>query len=282
MAFPSALKRARLNLETIQNIAHGLLWVLMLGLLWKRLYYCVDLTDESLYSALPVSFFRGSRPYLDELLFVQNAGVFLKLLVSLYSIVNPDLSGIVLFFRQCYFLTCLLTTFAAFSFLRKYINKSSSLWGASLVMAFVPFAILSLSYNTLFEHLALLGLLFIITSEKAKFNFPIGALCCLTAGYVYPTILPFIGVILPYVIYNYWKKNSTNIVFILTVGIGVLFLIFVGTVLAYIGVPRLSEMFHYEISPIQNRFYNPVLIPDFDLLSSKDNCRLRALRYHCP
>lgn len=248
MAQSTSLKRVRSNLEYVQNIVHGLLWILLLGFLWKRLYYCVDLTDESLYTALPVSFFRGARPYLDELLIVQNSGIFLKPLVSLYSLFHPDLSGIVLFFRQSYFFGALLSTFGAFIFLRKYLNGRTGLWGATFLMTFVPFAIPSLSYNTLFELLALLGILLVTNSNKGKFQLPVGAFCCLTAGCIYPTIFPFISMILLYASYYSWKKKGMDTAFILTVGIGVLFLVLVVVILANIGLPRIGEMVHYTLS----------------------------------
>lgn len=72
---------------------------------YLRLYFGVDLTDESYYVALPVSFANGYRPFQDEIEMGQFAGLLLTPFIRLYLSILDSKEGVVLFARHLYFFT---------------------------------------------------------------------------------------------------------------------------------------------------------------------------------
>ena len=115
---------------------------------WRNLYG-VDLTDESFYVVLPWRFADGARPFVDETTVAQQAGLLVFPFVWVWrELVGVD--GVVLFVRHLQLLFSLLVAAAVFIGLRDVLrNASAALLAAVAAVAFVPFDIHSLSYNTL-------------------------------------------------------------------------------------------------------------------------------------
>lgn len=119
------------------------------GLTYVRLYFGVDFTDESFYIAVPYRFVLGARPLIDETSLVQQTSglllyPFVKLWDSLFG-----LDGIILYARHLHFLFSIAVALALFVSLRRILADryvSAVLAGAAI--AFVPFGIHGLSYNT--------------------------------------------------------------------------------------------------------------------------------------
>ena len=119
------------------------------ALTYIRLYFGVDFTDESFYTAVPYRFVLGARPLIDETNIVQQTpGVLLFPFVKLWeSVVGLD--GMILYARHLHFLFSAAVAFALFVSLRRILgDRSLSAVLAAAAVAFVPFGIHGLSYNT--------------------------------------------------------------------------------------------------------------------------------------
>ncbi len=118
------------------------------GLVFVRLRYGIDFTDEAYYAAMAVRFLRGDIPFLDELFVNQTAVLVLLPFVKPY-FQRFGTEGILYFLRVLYFLFALGIGATAYFALRRF-GKGSQAAAASLVaLAFIPLNIPALSYNTL-------------------------------------------------------------------------------------------------------------------------------------
>lgn len=136
------LARARVALAIVTLAA-------VAALTYIRLYFGVDFTDESFYTAVPYRFVLGARPLIDETNLVQQApGVLLYPFVTFWNSV-VGLDGIILYARHLHFLFSAAVAFALFVSLRRILgDRSLSAVLAAAAVAFVPFGIHGLSYNT--------------------------------------------------------------------------------------------------------------------------------------
>jgi hypothetical protein len=130
----------------------------VVGLTCWRLWYGVDLTDESFYVALPWRFAGGATPFVDETTVAQQAALLVYPFVLAYrTFVGVD--GVVLFVRHLEFLFSLLVGGAVVVSLRRTVGHGAALLLAACAVAFAPFDIHSLSYNTLGTGLLTVGCL---------------------------------------------------------------------------------------------------------------------------
>ncbi|HST26731.1 MAG TPA: hypothetical protein VLJ76_12155 [Gaiellaceae bacterium] len=121
----------------------------MVGITYWRIWYGVDLTDESFYVALPYRFVLGARPFVDETTVAQQAALLVFPFVKVYDALF-GVDGLVLFVRHLQFLFSLLVGAAVFVSLRSALRSgAAALLCAVCAVAFVPFDIHSLSYNTI-------------------------------------------------------------------------------------------------------------------------------------
>jgi hypothetical protein len=117
-------------------------------LTYARLFFGIDFTDDSFYTAVPYRFATGARPLIDETnLAQQTSGLLLYPFVKVYLAVF-GLHGIMLFARHLDFVFSCLVAMCIFFGLRSTL---SDVWVratiASTAVAFVPFGIHNLSYN---------------------------------------------------------------------------------------------------------------------------------------
>jgi hypothetical protein len=131
---------------------------LMFGVMFYRLHFGVDFTDESFYLAMAYNFHLGGRPFVDEINLVQLSAWIFSPLVGFYGLFVPSLDGLMLFIRKTYWVILILV--AATGYISLYrVTKEHSL-AALLALscaAFVPFNIFALSYNTLGSSCFVLG-----------------------------------------------------------------------------------------------------------------------------
>ncbi len=123
--------------------------VAVAGLTYGRLFYGVEFTDEAFYIAVPYRFVLGAQPLVDETNIVQQTpAVLLYPFVALWHWL-VGLEGIVLYARHLHFLFTVGVAVAVFVPLRRVLDDSfSSAVCATAAIAFVPFGIHALSYNT--------------------------------------------------------------------------------------------------------------------------------------
>ena len=135
--------------ERLEPTATLLVGAVVVGLTYWRLYLGVDFTDESFYVAVPYRFVRGAHVFVTENAVAQGfVGILLYPFVkAYYELVG--LTGIVLFVRHLHFLFSLGVAAVVALSLRPVLETSRAVLVGLTAVAFVPFNIHSLSYNTL-------------------------------------------------------------------------------------------------------------------------------------
>jgi hypothetical protein len=168
------------------------------GVAYWRLYYGVDLTDESFYVVLPYRLVLGARPFVDEVSVTQQtAAILLYPFVRAYYAVR-GLTGIVLFVRQLYFVFSLGVAAAAGAAVRPLVGPRRAALVAVAVLLFVPFDIHSLSYDTLGGGFFTAGTLLVflgVAQPGRRLGPALGAACHALAVFAYPPLLIAVGVV---------------------------------------------------------------------------------------
>jgi hypothetical protein len=168
------------------------------GVAYWRLYYGVDLTDESFYVVLPYRLVLGARPFVDEVSVTQQtAAILLYPFVRAYYAVR-GLTGIVLFVRQLYFVFSLGVAASAWAAVRPLVGPRRAVLVAVAVLLFVPFDIHSLSYDTLGGGFFTAGTLlaFLGVAQPGRRLAPaLGAACHALAAFAYPPLLLAVAVV---------------------------------------------------------------------------------------
>ncbi len=166
--------------------------VAVLGITYWRLWYGVDLTDESFYVVEPYRFVMGARPFVDETSVTQQTTAILlyPFVRAYYALAGT--TGIVLFVRHLQFLLSLLVALAVYVSLRLVLDVRRTLPVALAAVAFVPFAIHSLSYDSvgssLFTAGCLLGVRPLVEPGARRLRL-LSALCLGLAAFAYPPLI---------------------------------------------------------------------------------------------
>lgn len=164
-----------------------------MGLTYWRIWYGVDLTDESFYVALPYRFALGARPFVDETTVAQQAGLLVSPFVWLWNAAF-GVDGVVLFVRHLQFLFSLLVAAAAFVSLRGLTRSAAvAVPAAVCAVAFVPFDIHSLSYNTLGSGLFTAGCV-LAYRPRARGRLALAGVCHGLAVFAYPSLAVAVAV----------------------------------------------------------------------------------------
>jgi hypothetical protein len=166
--------------------------VAVLVVTYRRLWYGVDLTDESFYVVLPYRLVLGARPFVDETSVTQQTTAIL-----LYPFVRAwyaaaGTTGIVLFVRHLQLVFSLVIAFAVYGSVRLLLDARRAAVVALACVAFVPFAIHSVSYDSagsaLFTGGCLLGLRPLIEPRR-RWSGIVGGVCLGMAAFAYPPLV---------------------------------------------------------------------------------------------
>lgn len=114
----------------------------------KRIRLGVDYLDEAYYVALPYRFAMGDRPFVDELNIVQTSALFLYPFVKVYTMLRGT-TGIFLFMRILFVTFCCGVGAAAYGLASTRVRRPAALLIAACCVAFIPYSVPALSYNTL-------------------------------------------------------------------------------------------------------------------------------------
>ncbi len=114
-----------------------------------RLRFGVDFTDESFYAAVPHRFALGLQPFRDERAFQQLSFLLSYPLVKVWLAVVGSSNGLILMLRAAYLTLTTLAAAAAYVALRRRPLDGTALVAATFPLAFIPYQIPALSYNTL-------------------------------------------------------------------------------------------------------------------------------------
>jgi hypothetical protein len=117
-------------------------------MLFKKCRYGIGNVDESFYLAIPLRFFRGDLPFVQEWNSGQLSGILLYPLVKLFMTINGSTDGIILRFRYIYTTVQIVATVAIYCLMRKK-SRLGALIGGVLFLVYAPFNIMALSYNTM-------------------------------------------------------------------------------------------------------------------------------------
>lgn len=134
------------------RVANGFVAVVVaaaLALTYLRLFYGVDITDQSYYVAVPYHLIRGAHVFVDDTAVAQG---FVALLVypffrAYYGLFG--LTGIILFARHLQFVFSLAVACAVFVSVRAVVGTRRAVLVSTAAVVFVPFNIHGASYNTL-------------------------------------------------------------------------------------------------------------------------------------
>jgi len=116
---------------------------------FTRLFFGIDFTDESQYVAQALGPVLGGQPFLTDRYFQQTGSLVATPLVWLYVQLVGSTTGLVLFYRILFFLFGAVTSLTLYKSLRSNHRPQIAFALASLPMLYIPFAIPSVSYNTL-------------------------------------------------------------------------------------------------------------------------------------
>ncbi|MGI8498223.1 MAG: hypothetical protein ACR2OG_11650 [Gemmatimonadaceae bacterium] len=158
---------------------------------FARLHFGVDFTDEAYYAGFAYRFALGDVPYVSDINVHQNAGIISWPFVKTYLLLVGGSSGLILFLRYLYVIMRLTLTVLTFRFVRRSASVALAALVALLPIAFVPFSIPSLSYNTQGGTIFGIGLLFLLEWRRTpRAPIAVGAiLAWFVAGFSYPPML---------------------------------------------------------------------------------------------
>jgi hypothetical protein len=178
-----------------------------------RLYFGADFTDEAFYSLLPYQFALGQKPFIDEINILQTSAFIIYPFFKIFAWVNKSTDGIILFNRYLFFIFYFVISYIVFRVSKKLIGWQTALLIACSCLAFIPFNIPSLSYNTLGCGFLTLGMIAgfsgIQHNKDSKYLFYSGILLAL-AVISYPTLVIsvacYVLIMLLIIREHYWRN----------------------------------------------------------------------------
>lgn len=178
--------------------AIGVVCVIVL-LSWWRLRFGLNLADEAYYIAIPLRFVRHDVPFDDEVTTLFSMFAFVTYpLYKVRTLFVSSTDGIVMYSRCAYLIVQCAVGAAAYMGIRRFVTSAEALLIACVVVAFVPFNIPALSYNTLAENGLIVGLLAValgVNADRQVLVACAGFVLALSVA-VYPTLLPVWSLVL--------------------------------------------------------------------------------------
>lgn len=225
--------------KTKQNIVlyiiFGVLFVsLLVFLLWKCKYGYGNY-DECFYLSIPYRLYQGDSLITQEWHLTQLASFLVYPLISIYMLIFKSTVGIVLNFRYIYTIIQSICALVIFLRLKKY-NFIGATISSLVFLAFAPFGIMALSYNTLgIMSLTLSGVLLCTSENKpvpiilSGFLFAAAVLCSPYSAsiFVFYVIAVFINTLASKK--KGYKKDSvftTSTLVKIIFGIAIMFVVF--------------------------------------------------------
>ena len=168
--------------------------IAVVAITYWRIWYGVDLTDESFYVVEPYRFVIGARPFVDETSVTQQTTALLVYPFVRAYYAFEGVTGVVLFVRHLQFLLSLLVGWAVFSSLRVFLERSCALLIALAAVVFVPFTVHSLSYDSVGSSLFTVGCLLGVRSlvdRRPRRSAALAGACLGLAAFAYlPLVVP--------------------------------------------------------------------------------------------
>jgi len=167
------------------------------GVAYLRLYFGAGVGDEVHYAAQALLPWMGGHWFVHELTLQQTSAILLWPIVEGYRLLLGT-DAIVLFLRHLHFALSLVVAGVVYRALRYYVAQETAILLAALVLAFVPNAIASMTYNamgSLFFGLASFSFLLGLREGLRRWIALAGA-CWVLAVFSYPTLVLAFGAFL--------------------------------------------------------------------------------------
>jgi hypothetical protein len=187
-----ATDRMLMTSPAVADRASRLVFVLVALAIYPRLFFGVEFFDGAYYIALPYSFELGHRPFSDESAIHQMAALLTWPLVDLHLRIVGSTDWLVLFSRHLYFAASLASAGIVRHVLARFFAEPIANLVAIVPLAYIPFCIPDLSYNTI-AHLGLLSGSFLLASaivaDSPGRRVAAGTAAFALAAFAYPPVV---------------------------------------------------------------------------------------------
>lgn len=236
---------------------YWLAYAAVIMLAYVRIYFGVNVTDEAQYIVLANFSWIGGKYFQNEILLHQLSNILCAPLMKLYVSLVGSTTGIVLYSRHLYFLAALAASFAQFRLLKKYFPAEIAAAMAACILAWTPYGLPCLSYNTigyLFFGLATAASIEGIQRES-KILSGIGAVFWTIAAFAYPVFLGAVFFFLLAACLKFYKEKNKLLCILL---MGALFTVCFGLLAASILYSIGIEPILHSISNLKSRNISPL------------------------
>lgn len=134
-----------------KNIETGIFFIFVIALfllVFNKIQYGVDLTDEAYSNAIPYRFALGDVPFIDEIAPQQTSSFLLFPIIKIYTLLFGT-EFLILFMRYMYLLFALVIAFIIYKTIEEHIGAKSSLLVSLFVVFCTPFGAFYFDYNRL-------------------------------------------------------------------------------------------------------------------------------------
>lgn len=132
------------------RIAAGVAFAAAVGFTWCRLFFGMDLNDESYYVLIPWRWALGDVPFVNEQSPVQVSALLEYPLIKVFAAVRDyDVSGIMLYTRHLYLLFTVAVALVVMLVLRRVLRWELAVCVAAVYVTFIAWGTPNLSYNTM-------------------------------------------------------------------------------------------------------------------------------------
>jgi hypothetical protein len=194
------------------GLVEFLLWgfgALVCVISYFRIYFGVEITDESYYVSCAYLTSIGGTPFTNDLYFQQAASLLYEPVLYLYHSLFGS-TGIILFVRHLYFLLSLGCAGSFYFLFRRFIKPEYAFLIAILPVSFVPYSIPSLSYNTIGSLCFGIGIAFMLAGffEEKKWKMFCGGAFFAVASFGYPTFGVGAFLLGLFILFLHWREKN--------------------------------------------------------------------------
>ncbi|MCL2749761.1 MAG: hypothetical protein FWE96_01955 [Coriobacteriia bacterium] len=150
-----------------RNVLQILCLLVILALAVYRLFFGVELTDESYYLSASFRYLQGNIPFFDAWDAHVGSSLFSLPALALFYQATGGTEGIFLFFRLSFFCFMLLMGLVMYLATKSVLGRSTAFLAASVLIVVAPFSLYNWSYNNLSLVLLCAGLFLLAFSLYA-------------------------------------------------------------------------------------------------------------------
>lgn len=174
----------------LTSITNAVIAAAVITILYIRIYFGIDYTDESQYVGQAMMLINGGKAFVNDLFYQQTSSWVIYPFVKAFVSFQGNSDGVFLLVRHIFFFFSLLCSGIAFLSLRNVISKSFHLLTLSNFV-FIPFSVPSISYNTIAFNLLFVVIAILISgleNIESSIKFAISALILTAASFFYPSL----------------------------------------------------------------------------------------------